>query len=311
MKWTLSIWFVMLKTTNKWNQIKSNEISNSGKVSLRSGMSGYCLVSVIIAGYTNIHLDNLTDHHTIKFNLILTVFGLTHHVQSSTHRCGHLLDILITRSDLTTRSVCVDQSTDVRPLNHHCRDQSSSSPAHRTGPSHQGLLAYTFNAEEFIQHIERLSLVQYPLSDVNELFALHDKTVSCRWTCSAQSIQHSRSFFICPLVQRWVTLRKDQDASPREKPPTDENRWVALCQLAPTVCTSENGVTIPFPDTALERCGRKWMHCWRHRQPSSPSRRIRQPLPSWMATASDQMRTSNHGPHQVCLLSSLRLQKRS
>ena len=65
--------------------------------------------SVIIAGDTNIHLDNLTDHHTIKFIHILTVFGLTQHVQSSTHRCGHILDVLITRSDLTTRSVYVDQ----------------------------------------------------------------------------------------------------------------------------------------------------------------------------------------------------------
>jgi len=45
---------------------------------------------VIIAGDTNSHLDNLTDHHTNKFNRILTVFGLTQHVQSSTHRCDHL-----------------------------------------------------------------------------------------------------------------------------------------------------------------------------------------------------------------------------
>jgi len=33
----------------------------------------------------------------------------------------------------------------------------------------------TFNAEEFIQDIERSSMVQHPPSDVNELFALYDK----------------------------------------------------------------------------------------------------------------------------------------
>jgi len=51
------------------------------------------------------------------------------------------IDILITRSDVTT-SVNLRRSTNVRQLNHHCRGQSSSSPAHRTGPSCQALLAY-------------------------------------------------------------------------------------------------------------------------------------------------------------------------
>ena len=36
--------------------------------------------SNIIAGDTNIHLDNLTDHHTIKVNCKLTTFELTQHV---------------------------------------------------------------------------------------------------------------------------------------------------------------------------------------------------------------------------------------
>jgi len=35
----------------------------------------------------------------------------------------------------------------------------------------------TFNAEEFVQDIERSFLVQHPPSDVNELFALYDKTL--------------------------------------------------------------------------------------------------------------------------------------
>jgi len=46
--------------------------------------------SVLIAGDTNIYLDNLTDHHTNKSNCILTVFGLTQHVQSYAHCCGLL-----------------------------------------------------------------------------------------------------------------------------------------------------------------------------------------------------------------------------
>jgi hypothetical protein len=80
--------------------------------------------SVVIAGDIIIHLDILTDHHTIKFNHILTVFGLTQHVQSPTHRCGHLLDVLITRSDVTTRSVHVDQPMSDSPITQRSQPRS-------------------------------------------------------------------------------------------------------------------------------------------------------------------------------------------
>ena len=131
--------------------------------------------SVIIAGDMNIHLDNLTDHHTIKFNHILAVFGLTHHVQSSTHRCGHILDVLITRSDLTTRSVYVDQ-----PMSDHSTITAEVNLTVRQRIERVRRVRRcwrTFNVEEFIKDIEKSSLVQLPPSDVGELFALYDKTL--------------------------------------------------------------------------------------------------------------------------------------
>ena len=131
--------------------------------------------SVIIVGDTNIHLDNLTNHHTIKFNHILTVFGLTQHVQLSIHRCDHFLDVLITRSDLTARSMYVDQ-----PMSDHSTITAEVNLTVRQRIERVNWVRRcwrTFNVKKFVDDIERTSLVQQLLSDVNELFALHDKTL--------------------------------------------------------------------------------------------------------------------------------------
>jgi len=139
--------------------------------------------------------------------------------------------------------VSLRRTTYVWPLNHHCQGQSSSSP------SRQALLAYFQRRRVYSGHQKIISGPASIIRRKRTVRALRqDAPISSRWTCSAQSIQHSHSFFICPLVQRWESIRKDQDASPRENPPTNEewDRRVVLC-LAPTVCTWENGIPIPFP----------------------------------------------------------------
>jgi len=92
----------------------------------------------------------------------------------------------------------------------------------------------TFSAEEFIQDIERSSLIQPPPSDVNELFALCDETSQLSMNMLCSKYPSFAQFLHLPVgIQCWVSLRKDEDASPWENPPTDENGWVDLC-LAPT-----------------------------------------------------------------------------
>ena len=54
---------------------------------------------ITIVGDVNLHLDTSNDTHTRKFNSTLDCFGLTQAVHQPTHRAGHTLDILITRSD--------------------------------------------------------------------------------------------------------------------------------------------------------------------------------------------------------------------
>ena len=59
----------------------------------------FCLAKeqILFAGDLNIHVDNLCDSDAIKFADLLESFGLQQHVQGSTHKEGHTLDLIITR----------------------------------------------------------------------------------------------------------------------------------------------------------------------------------------------------------------------
>ena len=52
----------------------------------------------LIAGDINIHCDVTSDRHTIQLNDILSMFDLIQVIDSPTHRVGHTLDVIITRS---------------------------------------------------------------------------------------------------------------------------------------------------------------------------------------------------------------------
>jgi hypothetical protein len=52
-----------------------------------------------ILGDFNLHLDAKDDPHTKQFCDILTSLGLSQHIAHPTHRKGHILDLVITRSD--------------------------------------------------------------------------------------------------------------------------------------------------------------------------------------------------------------------
>jgi len=105
----------------------------------------------------------------------------------------------------------------------------------------------TFNAEEFIQDIEQSSLVQHPPSDVNELFALYDKTLydkTLRSALDEHALLKESNILAISSSARWYNAECRLEKI--KNPPTDEDIRVALC-LAPAVYTSKNGVPIPFP----------------------------------------------------------------
>ena len=52
---------------------------------------------VLLAGDYNIHMDDKEDRDTITMTDMLTSAGLRQHVNTATHKNGHILDLLITR----------------------------------------------------------------------------------------------------------------------------------------------------------------------------------------------------------------------
>jgi len=125
----------------------------------------------------------------------------------------------------------------------------------------------TFNAEEFVQDVERSSLVQHPPSNVNELFALYNTLRSALDEHAPRKVSNIRAVFSSGTTLRG-TYRKDQDASPRENPPTDEDRRVARSlpgtnslHIREWCSNPVSSRTEPRPsqrtDTTLERCGRE------------------------------------------------------
>ena len=52
---------------------------------------------LLITGDINIHVDVPDDPDAIKFLDLLDSLGLAQHVKTPTHRCGHTLDLMITR----------------------------------------------------------------------------------------------------------------------------------------------------------------------------------------------------------------------
>ena len=61
---------------------------------------------LLIAGDFNFHVDCLCDNDAKNFAEILQTYGLQQHVQVPTHESGHILDLIITRSnnDITVSS---------------------------------------------------------------------------------------------------------------------------------------------------------------------------------------------------------------
>ena len=68
---------------------------------------------ILILGDFNFHLDVATDMNAIKFSSLFNLFGFTQHVREPTHRFGHILDLVLSRSSDRIVSNFVIDSPDV------------------------------------------------------------------------------------------------------------------------------------------------------------------------------------------------------
>ena len=67
---------------------------------------------LIITGDFNVHMDTPRNQNTSKFLDLLDSFGLSHHVEQVTHKSGHTLDLVISKS----HDVPLDALTVAEPL---------------------------------------------------------------------------------------------------------------------------------------------------------------------------------------------------
>ena len=64
---------------------------------------------VLILGDFNLHYDDTAHHQTNRFKSLLMGFSLKQHVSEATHKCGHILDLVISReNDLVLNSSVKD-----------------------------------------------------------------------------------------------------------------------------------------------------------------------------------------------------------
>ena len=68
----------------------------------------FCKEDILITGDLNFHLDETSHPDTIRLNMLLEEFDLLQRIQEPTHKAGHTLDVLITRTDFTKLcTVCI------------------------------------------------------------------------------------------------------------------------------------------------------------------------------------------------------------
>lgn len=132
-----------------------------------------------IVGDVNVHLDDMSSVNTRKFQQALADFGLQDRVGQATHRHSHQLDVFVMRDD------CFPLSVDVQPplLSDHsfivvAVDTCAPAAASDQRPRVRRRRWAAFNSDDFINALNESPLLLSPPSDVDELFACYDSTVS-------------------------------------------------------------------------------------------------------------------------------------
>ena len=130
----------------------------------------------MIIGDFNYHMDKLSDRDARKLNDILHTAGLQQHVTSSTHMCGHILDLVITnKEDDIVRSVQVGSFiADHAAI--HCSLQLAKPPL----PSEEQMYRKTKSIDHiaFAQDLMDSALIQTLATDLDGLILQYNDVLS-------------------------------------------------------------------------------------------------------------------------------------
>ena len=145
---------------------------------------------LLITGDINIHVDVPDDPDAIKFLDLLDFLGLAQHVKTPTHRCGHTLDLIITREIGTTPiSDCYfsDQCTVLCDLTLHKPALAVKQVSYRK--------LKIIDISEFKSDLRESSLCRDAPQDLNKLVANYNSV------CSGVMDKHA------PIVKKTIVTR--------------------------------------------------------------------------------------------------------
>jgi len=73
-------------------------------------------LNFVILGDFNIHVDETDDTHSARLRNVFEAYGLCQHINESTHKFGHTLDLVLTAE---TTAVNVLEISDMEKLSDH------------------------------------------------------------------------------------------------------------------------------------------------------------------------------------------------
>ena len=127
-------------------------------------------------GDFNIHVDVATDRAAIKLNDILMMNDFTQHVKSPTHRRGHTLDLIVTRSAASVR-------VNPDPISDHSFVTATFKSIQHTSPKplvdHVVRRWRSLDIEAFRRDLLDTELFVSPPDNVDGAFACYDDTLRC------------------------------------------------------------------------------------------------------------------------------------
>jgi len=138
---------------------------------------------VVLSGDFNVHVDDRSDPHAVQLLELLDMFDLRQSVQHPTHKCGHTLDLIITRQDVVPSDMRVDPPVYSDHSLVSCRFPTVCFAAAQTTAATSKLVR---SWKRFDKDAFRQSILDSPLcKDVSryadcspvELFDLYDETL--------------------------------------------------------------------------------------------------------------------------------------
>ena len=135
---------------------------------------------VVIVGDFNIHVDDVSDPIAAKFDSLVSSYGYCQHVKQSTHRAGHVLDLILTNS--------TDLSVDVHPISPALLSDHAFVIAEVTNPSpllpctsselyHSVRQWRKLDVDAFAADLQASELWRTPPDDVDAAFNSYNDTL--------------------------------------------------------------------------------------------------------------------------------------